>query len=87
LFEDNAGAADLFPSANGRVRRTERAAWLRSRPSWPGWAAGKPVEFVVMPGKDCGLSIAATRQVMLENAIAFVEKQDAANQAPAAALT
>jgi hypothetical protein len=45
------------------------------------------VEFVVMPGEDRWLSIAATRQVMLENAIAFVEKHDPANQAPAAALT
>jgi acetyl esterase/lipase len=42
-------------------------------------AAGKPVEFVTMPGEDHWLSIAATRQVMLEKAVAFVEKHDPAN--------
>lgn len=41
-------------------------------------AAGKPVELVVMPGEDHWLSIAATRQVMLEKAVAFVEKHDPA---------
>jgi acetyl esterase/lipase len=41
--------------------------------------AGKPVEFVTMPGEDHWLSIAATRQVMLEKSLAFVEKNDPAN--------
>ena len=41
--------------------------------------AGKSVEFVTMPGEDHWLSIAATRQVMLERAVAFVEKHDPAN--------
>jgi dipeptidyl aminopeptidase/acylaminoacyl peptidase len=41
--------------------------------------AGKPVEFIAMKGEDHWLSIAATRQVMLEKTAAFVEKHDPAN--------
>jgi acetyl esterase/lipase len=41
--------------------------------------AGKPVELVTMPGEDHWLSIAATRQAMLEKVVAFVEKHDPPN--------
>jgi acetyl esterase/lipase len=41
--------------------------------------AGQPVELVTMPGEDHWLSVAATRQVMLEKSVAFVEKHNPAN--------
>jgi len=41
-------------------------------------AAGKPVEFVSMPGEDHWLSKEATRQAMLAKAVAFVEKHNPA---------
>jgi dipeptidyl aminopeptidase/acylaminoacyl peptidase len=41
--------------------------------------AGKPVELVTMPGEDHWLSVAATRQAMLDKVVAFVEKQNPAN--------
>lgn len=41
--------------------------------------AGKPVEFVTMPGEDHWLSVAATRQIMLDRAVAFVEKHNPAS--------
>ena len=41
--------------------------------------AGKPVELVTMPGEDHWLSVAATRQAMLEKSVAFVEKNNPAN--------
>ena len=37
-------------------------------------AAGKPVEFVTLPGEDHWLSSEPTRQAMLKAAVAFVEK-------------
>ncbi len=37
-------------------------------------AANKPVELVVLPGEDHGLSQEATRTLMLTSAVAFVEK-------------
>ena len=40
--------------------------------------AGKPVELVTMPGEDHWLSVAATRQAMLEKSVAFVEKNNPA---------
>lgn len=42
-------------------------------------AAGKPVEFVTMPGEDHWLSREATRQAMLKSAVAFVEKNNPPN--------
>lgn len=39
-------------------------------------AAGKPVEFVSLPGEDHWLSSEATRQAMLAAAVAFVEKHN-----------
>ena len=41
--------------------------------------AGKPVELVTMAGEDHWLSIEATRQLMLERTVAFVEKHNPAN--------
>ncbi len=41
-------------------------------------AAGKPVEFVSMPGEDHWLSKEATREIMLARAVAFVEKHNPA---------
>lgn len=38
--------------------------------------AGKPVEFVELPGEDHWLSTAATRKAMLDAAVAFVEKHN-----------
>ena len=40
--------------------------------------AGKPVEFVLMPGEDHWLSKEPTRQAMLKAAVAFVEKYNPA---------
>lgn len=42
-------------------------------------AAGKPVEFVTMPGEDHWLSREPTRQAMLTAAVAFVQKHNPAN--------
>ena len=42
-------------------------------------AAGKPVEFVTMPGEDHWLSREVTRQVMLTAAVAFVQKHNPAS--------
>src|SRR5262249_34942237 len=42
-------------------------------------AAGKPVEFVVMPGEDHWLSSETTRQIMLEKSLAFVQKHNPAD--------
>jgi dipeptidyl aminopeptidase/acylaminoacyl peptidase len=42
-------------------------------------AAGKPVEFVELPGEDHYLSKAVTRTQMLEAAVAFVEKYNPPN--------
>lgn len=39
-------------------------------------AAGKPVEFVTMPGEDHWLSRETTRQAMLKSAVAFVEQNN-----------
>ena len=38
--------------------------------------AGKPVEFVLLPQEDHWLSREATRTLMLQSAVAFVEKYD-----------
>ncbi len=42
-------------------------------------AAGKPVEFLTMPGEDHWLSREATRQAMLTAAVAFVQKHNPAS--------
>jgi dipeptidyl aminopeptidase/acylaminoacyl peptidase len=42
-------------------------------------AAGKPVEFITMPGEDHWLSREVTRQAMLTAAVAFVEKHNPAS--------
>lgn len=42
-------------------------------------SAGKPVEFVLMPGEDHWLSNGATRLSMLNAAVAFVQKNNPAN--------
>ncbi|MET0363353.1 MAG: S9 family peptidase [Sphingobium sp.] len=44
--------------------------------------AGKPVEFVTLPGEDHWLSRSATRLSMLESAVAFVEKHNPPDPAP-----
>ncbi|HEX7873013.1 MAG TPA: S9 family peptidase [Sphingobium sp.] len=44
--------------------------------------AGKPVEFVTLPGEDHWLSRSKTRLSMLENAVAFVEKHNPPDPAP-----
>lgn len=41
-------------------------------------AAGKPVEFIALPGEDHWLSHEVTRQAMLTSAVAFVEKHNPA---------
>ena len=46
--------------------------------------AGKPVEFVLLQGEDHWLSREATRTQMLQAAVAFVEKNDPPDPAPAA---
>jgi dipeptidyl aminopeptidase/acylaminoacyl peptidase len=42
-------------------------------------SAGKPVDFVTMPGEDHWLSREATRQAMLNASVAFVQKYNPAN--------
>jgi len=42
-------------------------------------AAGKPVDFVIMPGEDHWLSTEATRRIMLEQSAAFVQKHNPAD--------
>ncbi|HEX7852668.1 MAG TPA: S9 family peptidase [Sphingobium sp.] len=44
--------------------------------------AGKPVEFVTLPGEDHWLSRSATRLAMLQAAVAFVEKHNPPDPAP-----
>jgi dipeptidyl aminopeptidase/acylaminoacyl peptidase len=45
-------------------------------------AAGKPVEFVTMPGEDHWLSKSATRLAMLQAAVAFIERYNPPDPAP-----
>ena len=45
-------------------------------------AAGKPVEFVTLPGEDHWLSKSATRLAMLQAAVAFIERNNPPDPAP-----